>query len=256
MKNISIFASYLIQIIDNMKTIGFANVYYTLWDITSEVCKYQAPDGKIYPSYTIVHYAYIQNISKDLEKVKSLYPDVEIDLELKGTKSYSIEKKEIDLSPEILKFGKYAGFNVNELVKIDFKYVLYMIENYGARDSWKIAKKTPEYIEYLNEKQNSLNKQIEALQPLTSGKYKFIVEMNPNKDGNVYISISDFHEVRLHFNDIKPYSYNGYEYFLPIFKDGKSKRIKSKELEYTLEIISTEIDKEKGTCYQEANIIN
>ena len=51
-------------------------------------------------------------------------------------------------------------------------------------------------------------------------------------------------------------SYNGYEYFLPIFKDGKSKRIKSKELEYTLEIISTEIDKERGTCYQEANVIN
>jgi hypothetical protein len=127
--------------------IGFGGVFYTLWSVSSQINYYTAPNGQHYPSYTEYHYSYIQNIAKDIEKVKTLYPGVAIDMELHGSKSFTIEKKDIDLTPEILKFGKYAGWNINDLAKHDFNYLVKMVDEcFGSFEVRQLAKETPEYI--------------------------------------------------------------------------------------------------------------
>jgi hypothetical protein len=90
---------------------------------------------------------------------------------------------------------------------------------------------------------------------LKSGCHKFTIERNPSEDGCVRVNITENHFVDLYFNDVKAFFYNGYEYYLPVL-DGKSKRVKGKELEYCIEIINTEINKESGNCTQIANMLN
>lgn len=239
-----------------MKIIGFANKYYTLWEVTSETCQYQAPNGSIYPSYMKYHYTYLQNISQDITKVVSLFPGVEIDLSLRGSHSFTIRKVEIDLTPEILKFGKYAGYHINELVKIDFDYVLYMINNFPERETWKLAQTTLEYINYIQAKEEAIKQKIAAIIPLVSGNHTFKIERNLDSGGDVFIAISDNHKLKLHWSNCKEFSYNGFSYFLPVGSNGKVKRIKNKELSYNIEITSTTTDERYGMCYQEANVID
>lgn len=242
---------------ETTQVIGFAGTYYTLWTLCVEKAYYTAPNGKHYPSHMIYHYSYIKNISTDIEKAKCLYPNTIIDEELKGkTQSFSWEKKDNDLTPEILKFGKYAGCDVRELVKIDFDYILYMINQYGYNKTWEIAKQTPEYIKHISDQQMILDKKIASFKPLVSGNYKLTIERNPDEDGNVCISIIDGQTLQLQFNDIKECYYNGITYYLPVFSDGKAKRLKNKEFEYKLEIIETDINTEHGYCYQVAKVLN
>ena len=243
-----------------MKTqqvIGFAGTFYTLWNLCEEKKYYTAPDGKHYPSHIVYHYSYIKNISKDVQKTRSLYPGVSIDEDLKGkTQSFSWEKKDVDLTPEILKFGKYAGYDVRELVKIDFDYILYMIDNYGCNKTWEIAMTTPEYIQHLNVQQDNLNKKLASFKPFESGKHKITIDRNPNEDGIVSVQIVDGQTIQLQFNNTKECYYNGITYYLPVFSDGKAKRLKGKEFEYDLEITETEISQEHGYCWQMANVLN
>ena len=49
--------------------IGFANKYYTLWDVTSEDM-WAEFNGQSYKSYTKVMYTYFQNLSMDLEEAQ------------------------------------------------------------------------------------------------------------------------------------------------------------------------------------------
>lgn len=238
----------------NSKTvIGFGGVFYTLWQVSSVMHYYTSPNGNHYPSYMEYRYSYIQNISNDIEKVKSLYPGVNIDMELKGARSFTIEKTEDDLSPEILKFGKYAGRDVRDIFKLDFKYALYMIDRYSHNKSWQIAKSTPEYVEYINEMQRALDAKIASLQPFKSGKHRLVIDKNPDEFGYTCVSIADGHMIELHFDEIQQCYYNGITYYLPVFK-GKAKRLKGKDIEYGLEITETDLNTEYGYCYQKANV--
>jgi hypothetical protein len=47
--------------------IGFANTFYTLWDVSSEDCYSTTPNGVHYLSHTKTNYFYFQNLSKTLE---------------------------------------------------------------------------------------------------------------------------------------------------------------------------------------------
>ena len=49
-----------------MKVIGFANKFYTLWDVTSKVVESK------YSKDTLVTNTYIKNISMDIDKVKEI----------------------------------------------------------------------------------------------------------------------------------------------------------------------------------------
>lgn len=237
-------------------TIGFGGTFYTLWQVSSQIQYYTAPNGQHYPAYMKYQYSYIQNISKDIEKVNALYPGVSIDLELCGTKSFAIEKKEVDLTPEILKFGKYAGYDVREVVKIDLDYILYMIDRCGYNKAWDIAKKTPEYIEYLAVKKMAIDEKVASFKPLVSGKHKLSIKRNPDEAGVVSVSIVDGQTLELQFPNVKECYYNGITFYLPVFNDGKAKRLKGKEFEYNLQITETEINAESGYCYQVAKVLN
>jgi len=240
------------------KIIGFANVYYTLWNVREETIYYTAPSGAMFPSYVTYYYDYVKNISTDLEKVKALYPDTEIDYELKGTSSFVIEKKDVDLTPEILKFGKYAGRDVREICKEDLNYIIFCIEKCGTKHNkaLQIASKTAEYIEYIASKKMALEAKVASFKPFQNGKYKLTLPRNPNSDGEVSLQITEGQKLVLQFRDVKMCMYNGIEYYLPVFKDGKCRRVKGIELEYELEIEISDIDEVRGICYQTANVIN
>ena len=240
------------------KVIGFANVYYTLWNVREETIYYTAPSGTVFPSYVTYYYDYVKNISTDLEKVKALYQDTEIDYELKGTNSFVIEKKDVDLTPEILKFGKYAGRDVREICKEDLNYIVFCIENCGTKHNkaLQIASESPEYLEYIASKKRALEAKVAAFKPFQNGKYKLTLPRNPNSDGEVYIRITDGQTLVLQFRDVKRCMYNGIEYYLPVFKDGKCRRVKGIELEYELEIEENHLNEEMGICHQTAFVIN
>lgn len=240
---------------DTKTIIGFGGTFYTLWYVSSQMHYYTAPNGKHYPSYMEYQYSYIQNISKDIERVQSLYPGISIDMELKGTRSFTIEKKDIDLTPEILKFGKYAGHDIRELVKTDLDYILYMMDSWYNK-AWEIAKQTPEYLAYVDKQNHALEAKIATFKPFSNGKHRLTIQSNPDENGIVCVPIIDGQSIELHFNNIKECYYNGYTYYLPVFKDGKAKRLKGKDIEYQLEIIETDLNTEHGYCFQSANVLN
>ena len=105
-----------------MKVIGFANKFYTLWDVTSKVVESK------YSKDTLVTNTYIKNISMDIDKVKELYPGVEIDESLRGhscTFEYIKEQKEINTDK--FSFGKYEGKLISECT--DNSYLRWFFDN-------------------------------------------------------------------------------------------------------------------------------
>ena len=80
-----------------MKVIGFAGKYYTLWEVTSSTTDFCNGKHCIIKSYT-----YLQNISFDKEKVFAMYPNIEIDEELRGrTKSFKSYKETVIQNPYV-----------------------------------------------------------------------------------------------------------------------------------------------------------
>jgi hypothetical protein len=115
-----------------MLKIGFATEFFTLWDVTTTMNYYTDMNGKHWPSYVSVQSSFIKNISFDWERVVELHPGVELDENLRGkTQSWVAHNKETDLSPEILKFGKYAGKLVLDVWADDQQYILWLLDNYN-----------------------------------------------------------------------------------------------------------------------------
>lgn len=97
-----------------MKTIGFAEKFYTLWDCNKVVQYAKDHNGNGYATGTDVECFYIQNLSTDLETAKSKYPDAEVDLNLRGAGSFRIRGEHTYIvAPEnydVFSFGKLKGF--------------------------------------------------------------------------------------------------------------------------------------------------
>ena len=77
-----------------MIAIGFANVYFTLWNVFDEGTK------------TV--YRYVKNISKDWGEVEKLYPGVEVNYSLKG--HYMVianDSKKEEITNDRFQFGQY-----------------------------------------------------------------------------------------------------------------------------------------------------
>jgi hypothetical protein len=88
-----------------MKVIGFAEQFYTLWEVEKtkvEINRFQFKEK--------THFLYIQNLSKDLEIAKSkINEPFEIDTNLRGEKrSFYTEGDPQGVIPDtVFKFGKY-----------------------------------------------------------------------------------------------------------------------------------------------------
>ena len=114
------------------QAIGFANKYYTLWSIDTEPVYTTDAYGKHWLTGHNTRYTYHKNISFDLDKAKSLYPGLEVREDLRGiTQSWFNEwdSNKEDLCPQIMKFGKHLGEDINELINTDFQYLLWICEN-------------------------------------------------------------------------------------------------------------------------------
>jgi len=112
------------------KVIGFAKQFYTLWDYEAVPRFITDSYGKHHQTGVNHNYYYIKNVSIDLNKVKALYPDIEIDNELRGMSSFTRNEK-LDLPPYYFWNGKYAGRLIDEIMETDFQYCLWCVKNYN-----------------------------------------------------------------------------------------------------------------------------
>lgn len=73
--------------------IGFSGTYYCLWSWTKEFNYAMSSNGSWHATDSYVTHSYLGRISTDLNKVKKLYPNLPIQMDLHGV-SWDFEKKE------------------------------------------------------------------------------------------------------------------------------------------------------------------
>lgn len=222
------------------QAIGFANKFYTLWSIDKEPVYTTDSNGKHWLTGYNTRYTYHKNISFDLDKAKSLHPELEVQEDLRGkTTSWSTENKE-DLCPNIMKFGKYYGADINDLIEQDFQYVIWFCKDRGYSDNGRYAMELPKVKEHYKSIEDAENKLIENRNNafsklLSSGFYEFVAERNLRiQEGFAYLFINDedlcvtfkFEEGTFSENE-----YNGFTYGLPVI-NGKAKRMKGKTVRF------------------------
>jgi len=207
--------------------IGFAGTFYTLWNVD------------IKPSYNHngecvghhINYAYIKNISTDVNKVKSLYPSLDIDVSLNGKHSFSLFQPIIEtFADDVFAFGKYKGQSITSCA--DIEYVFWAFETgyftdgnkvYAERVLTENGYRIVDGFVYSPDGYEKLMVNLALKETINAGKsFDVLFDSSLNSDGQ-YI----FHGQVLNFKDFKPMYYNGYEYGLPII-NGKAKRIKGK----------------------------
>lgn len=219
------------------KIIGFATQFYTLWD-------YEAVNQYITDSYGNHHqtgvdhkFYYIKNVSIDLDKVKALYPNVEIDEELRGKTTSFTRNEKMDLPEGYFWGGKYAGKLISEIIESDFQYCLWSAENYGGQIS-KDIKSHPKYIAHFEAIEKAEREKINSVKPLKVGD---VIELDFLKNG--YNADENYTEcfseaiygdmgVIVGCSGVKPV--NGmYPYLMPII-NGEAQKTKNKKITVTI----------------------
>lgn len=219
----------------NSLIVGFANTFYTLWEYHEEDIT-NIKGEKIGNKFIAT---YIKNISIDLNEVKKLYPNIDINYDLKGKSYNKINYIKKDLDPLYFNFGKYEGSLISECTDINYLIWIYselpseskqIIENILNTNGYMIYKTEicesiitkEEYIKI--ELEDKLIKDITKLL-LNSEPISFVCNSNLNSDGKYHYLNFTFS-----FIDYKIMYYNGFEYGLPTIKE-KGKKIKNKEIE-------------------------
>lgn len=231
--------------IETNYVIGFAEEFYTLWTYTKEdsySTRYTANGVQHFKSGEKHIYIYLKNVSKSLDKVKELYPGVEIYEELRGKKSEYTESDgyadKVEYSADILVKGKYALKPIKEIN--DTKYLIWYFENvesgYNSERNQNIEKRllelgyvkcddifyTKEMAEELAERKNVSKSILEQFE--TEGE--LIVDFTKNLN---YLGRYTYNDVEIKFEEYKTMNYSGYEYSLPTI-NGKGKKIKNKSV--------------------------
>jgi hypothetical protein len=224
--------------------IGFATQFYTLWNYEA-VNQYRTDSYGNHHQTGVVHkYYYIKNISTDIDKVKTLFPNVEIDNELRGTSSFTRNEK-LELPEGYFWGGKYAGKLIDEVIESDFQYCLWSAENYGGLTA-RYIKSHPKYIAHFEAIEKQKIADIEKAETVKVGDVIDLefVSNGYNADDN-YTECSA--EARLgetvvyvNCSGVKPV--NGmYPYLMPKI-NGKAQRTKGKKISVkVIEVIKTEI---------------
>jgi ribosomal protein S17 len=163
----------------NMKQIiGFATKFYTLWHYEA-IPQYRTDSYGTHHQIGVQHnYYYCKNISTDLDKVKSLYPNVAIDKGLKGTTSFT-ENEKLDLPNNYFWAGKYAGRLIDEIMVSDFQYCLWSASNYGGKTS-EYIEAHPIYLAHFEAIEKAKQTKIENAQTVKVGD---IVELEFTRNG-------------------------------------------------------------------------
>lgn len=230
-----------------MQVIGFANKFYTLWNVTEET----RPLGNGC-NYVITHFTFIKNVSFDKETALKKYPKAKLDESLRGhTVSFNTEKKVWD-NVNTFRFGKYFGQKIEEVDDIN-----YIAWYWGSDINWdhkefvgEVLKKhgyeihdytgcSGQYLvspEQIIERQKAQEKFNKSLNMAKNGEtFEFVAEYSLNEYG-------EYREGDVIFEfPFKLNYYQGYEYGLPLL-NGKAKRIKNKTIRVT------EYDFEENGC--------
>lgn len=235
--------------IETNYVIGFAEEFYTLWTYRKEEqysTRYTANGEEHFKSGVKHIYYYLKNISKSLDKVKELYPELEIYEELRGQKNqytYSDGYADrVEYSADILAKGKYALKPIKEIE--DANYLIWYFENVeNGNDSERnqnIAERLIElgYVKidnsfFTKEKADAIaQKQIvkESILKQFETEGELIIEFTKNLD---YLGYYNYNGVEIKFEEFKTMNYNGYEYSLPTI-NGKGKKIKNKSVKLVL----------------------
>ena len=224
-----------------MLKIGFANKFYTLWDVIENITEHN--------NYRDVQYIcnYIKNISYDLDVVREKYPDVEIWETLKGKHiSFVTEPKRVYTDIETFRFGKYDGKRIDEVTNT--KYILWYVNEIYDEDHKMYVESVLinkyNYIKYndcfitvdeYNDIIETENKQIEFLNRINNNEpIEYTPIFNLSEccvDGKTYGALI-INNVTFVFTDIVENWYNGFTYYLPAI-NGKGKRIKNKTIVIT-----------------------
>ena len=223
------------------KIIGFATQFYTLWDYEA-VPQYKTDSyGNHHQTGVSHNYYYIKNVSTDLDKVKALFPNVEIDTDLRGTSSFTRNEK-LSLPENFFWAGKYAGKLIDDILEIDFKYCLWSAENYNM----PYITNHPKYIAHFEAIEQKKRIDIENAQTVKPGD---VVELEFLRNG---YNADDHYtecwtearfgetELKVLCNGVKPVS-GMYPYLMPVI-NGKAQKTKGKKLTVTvIEILETNI---------------
>ena len=223
-----------------VQVIGFTNKFYTLWNIDNESIYITDSYGKHHLVGYNTHYNYIKNIAFDLSKVRELYPNLDLDENLRGITTSWISQNVEDLCPNIMKFGKYYTKDINDLLVLDFKYLVWACDNLGYSKNLEYIKSLPKIKEYYTNLLNAENKIISEKNDtfnelLVKGFYDFTPTKNLSifdDIATIYVAIDNIY-VSFQFNhDTFTYNeYNGFNYGLPKIK-GKGKRMKNKNIRF------------------------
>jgi len=233
------------KIKDMKNIIGFATKFYTLWYYEAEN-QYRTDSYGNHHQTGINHkFNYIKNISFDLDKVKSIYPNVEIDEELKGKTSSFVRNEKLDLPDGYFWGGKYAGKLIGEILESDFQYCLWCAENMGGKIA-KNIQESPKYTAHFKAIEKAEQDEINGKELLKVG---MVVDLDfthngYNADDNYTECWSQAYfgeiDVVVNCNGVKQVD-GMYPYLMPMI-NGKYQRTKAKTIQVkVLEIIRTEI---------------
>ena len=245
--------------------IGFSNVMFTLWDVQEHNSYTTDSWGNHHLSSSWVQYTYLKNVSKSREKVIELYPDLTINEEIRGTKSYEVSIYEDKYSPEVFSKGFLSGTLISEcsdISNLKWSYwaernsercdnILKQMESLGyffvsEYNCWftkeELAEKQRKETEreQINKLYESEVKRINELYNSYESGGEIEIEMDRNlTEYGVIALVSDLANehnfngydvvLRVKFEDYVVNYYNGYGYGLPAIK-GKGKRVKGKTL--------------------------
>ena len=223
------------------KIIGFATQFYTLWDYEA-VPQYKTDSyGNHHQTGVNHNYYYIKNVSTDIDKVKTLFPSVEIDTELRGTSSFTRNEK-LDLPENYFWGGKYAGKLIDDILEVDFKYCLWSAENYNM----PYITNHPKYIAHFEAIAKAEQAEINSKELLKVGD---VVELeftrngyNADKEYTECWTEANYNDVEIavNCNGVKPVS-GMYPYLMPVI-NGKAQKTKGKKLTVTvMEVLETNI---------------
>lgn len=224
-----------------MFTIGFTTKFYTLWDVTVEsvINEYGRKGERVTA-------AYIKNISMDEKTARAKYPDAPVDMSLRGHSSFTRMNWE-PMPLDVFPCGVYAGKPIAECKDSDYMYWA-VYSNMLCGESCDIAKAAlieRGFCAYYEgefmkaDEVAKLEREDAAFADLVAAIDRVgfvIVESATNirreddERGKHYVSYTK-NNVTIEWpeNMIERFSYNGYEYYLPV-KGGKAKRIKGKNL--------------------------
>lgn len=219
-----------------MKAIGFANKFYTLWEISTS----RQPLGN-HQYYQSTKHTYIKNISMDRETAFMKYPEAEFNESLRGKTNSWESCTTIWDNVDTYRFGKYQYQKIDNT---DLNYLAWYWDNIYDNDHKAYIEKvllengyrvehgecnsillSPEDIENRRIEEARFNK---MLNKISNAKVLYLTP-DHNIDDEGYYRDGD---LLYHFQEVKENYYAGTYYYLPVLK-GKAKRIKNKILKIT-----------------------